>query len=154
MKNIVINKKVRHDYFIEETYEAGLILKGSEIKSIREKKVNIEGAYVLVKNNEAFLINMHIAKYKFSSVDFDENRTRKLLLNKNQILKLKEKKKKFNFTIVPLRLYIKDSLAKIEIALAKGKKLYDKRKSIAEKDIKRKIEKRHKIRVWKFNKFL
>lgn len=142
MDNIAVNKKARHDYFIEDTFEAGLVLKGSEIKSIRAKKINIEDAYILIKDKEAFIINMHISKYAFSaSFNHDETRKRKLLLHKHEIVKLETKKKLQKMTIIALRLYIKDGLAKIEIALAKGKKLHDKRHDLAKKDADRRLAK-------------
>ena len=145
MDLIVQNKKARIEYFIEDTFEAGLVLKGSEIKSVRLKKVNIQDAYILIKNSEAFIINMHIATYAFSSLfHHDETRRRKLLLHKHEINKLETKKKLQGLTIIPLRLYIKDGLAKLEIALAKGKKLHDKRHDLQTKDMNMRLKKMHK----------
>lgn len=142
MENIVVNKKARHEYFIEDTFEAGITLKGSEIKSIRAKKVNIEDAYILIKDKEAYIINMHISKYAFSATfNHEETRRRKLLLHKHEIIKLETKKKLQNMTIIPLRLYMVHGLAKIEIALAKGKKLHDKRHDLATKDANRRLQK-------------
>jgi SsrA-binding protein len=142
---IVQNKKARFEYFIQDTFEAGLVLKGSEIKSVRLKKVNIQDAYILIKNSEAFIINMHIATYAFSSMfNHDETRRRKLLLHKHEINKLETKKKLQGLTIIPLRLYIKDGLAKLEIALAKGKKLHDKRHDLQTKDMNMRLKKMHK----------
>ena len=145
MDLIAQNKKVRFEYFIEDTFEAGIALKGSEIKSVRLKKVNLTDAYVLVKDGEAFIINMHISTYAFSSLfNHDETRRRKLLLHKHEINKLESKKKLNGLTIIPLRMYIKDGLAKIEIALAKGKKLHDKRHDLQTKDMNLRLKKIHK----------
>jgi len=147
MESIAVNKKARFEYFIEDTFEAGLVLKGSEIKSIRAKKVNIEDAYILIKDKEAFIINMHISKYAFSaSFNHEETRKRKLLLHKNEIIKLETKKKLQNMTIIPLKLYLHQGLAKMEIALVKGKKLHDKRHDLATKDANRRLQKIQKIR--------
>ena len=145
MELIVQNKKARFEYFIEETFEAGIALKGSEIKSVRLKKVNLADAYVLVKDGEAFIINMYISTYAFSSLfNHDETRRRKLLLHKHEINKLESKKKLQGLTIIPLRMYIKEGLAKVEIALAKGKKLYDKRHDLQTKDLNMRLKKIHK----------
>ena len=128
MKNIVINKKVRHDYFIEETYEAGLILKGSEIKSVRDGKVSIADSYAVEKNGEIVLINSHIATYKqASSANHNPLGERKLLLNKKEINKLIGKMQREGYTLVPTKMYFKNGKAKLEIAVAKGKKQFDKR---------------------------
>ncbi len=145
MDVIVQNKKARFEYFIEDTFEAGLVLKGSEIKSVRLKKVNIQDAYILIKNSEAFVINMHISSYAFSSLfNHDETRRRKLLLHKHEINKLETKKKLQGLTIIPLKLYMKDGLAKLEIALAKGKKLHDKRHDLQTKDMNMRLKKINK----------
>ena len=145
MDLIVQNKKARFEYFIEETFEAGIALKGSEIKSVRLKKVNLSDAYILVKDGEAFIINMHISAYAFSSLfNHDETRRRKLLLHKHEINKLESKKKLQGLTIIPLRMYMKEGLAKVEIALAKGKKLYDKRHDLQTKDLNKRLKKIHK----------
>jgi SsrA-binding protein len=142
MDVIALNKKARHDYFIEDTYEAGVILKGSEIKSIRLKKVNIEDAYILIKDKEAFIINMHISKYTFANIfNHEETRRRKLLLNKHEIIKIETKKKLQQITVIPLKIYIKDGLAKLEIAIARGKKLHDKRHDLATKDSNLRLQK-------------
>ena len=145
MDVIVQNKKARFEYFIEDTFEAGLVLKGSEIKSVRLKKVNIQDAYILIKNSEAFVINMHISSYAFSTLfNHDETRRRKLLLHKHEINKLETKKKLQGLTIIPLKLYMKDGLAKLEIALAKGKKLHDKRHDLQTKDMNMRLKKINK----------
>lgn len=145
MDLIAQNKKARFEYFIEETFEAGIALKGSEIKSVRLKKVNISDAYILIKDGEAFIINLHISTYAFSSLfNHDETRRRKLMLHKHEIKKIDSKKKLQNLTIIPLRMYIKEGLAKIEIALAKGKKLHDKRHDLQTKDMNMRLKKIHK----------
>lgn len=134
------NKKATFDYFIEEEIECGIVLKGTEIKSIRNGLANIKDCYAIIKDNEVFLLNMFIAKYEDASIfNHDERRTRKLLLNKNEILKLKEKVEIKGYTLVPIKLYFKGNKVKILLGLCKGKKNYDKRESIKEKDIKREI---------------
>lgn len=136
------NKKATFDYFIEEELECGIVLKGTEIKSIREGLANLKDCYAIVKNGEVFLLNMYIAKYNDASVfNHEERRTRKLLLNKREILKLRDKVQISGYTLVPLKLYFKGNKAKILLGVGKGKKNYDKRESIKEKDIKRDIEK-------------
>ncbi len=147
MKIIAQNKKAYHDYFIEETYEAGIQLKGSEIKSIRMGKVNLSDSYVTFKGNEAFILNMHISKYDYSNIfNHEETRTRKLLLHKNEIVKLFSQTKLKGLAVVPLKVYLKDGLCKMEIGLAKGKKDYDKRQTLKEKDMKKRVEKQLKDR--------
>lgn len=142
IKVIALNKKASYDYFLFDTYEAGLVLEGSEIKSIREGRVNLKDSYVHIKNGEAFIINMHIANYEKSSFFLPSTtRTRKLLLNKIEINKIAIKINKKGFTIVPTRVYLKNGLAKLEIALAKGKHNYDKREVEKNKDINRNINK-------------
>lgn len=136
------NKKASFDYFIEEEIECGIVLKGTEIKSIRNGQANIKDCYAIVKNNEVFLLNMYIAKYNDASIfNHDERRTRKLLLNKREILKLRDKVEIRGYTLVPIKLYFKGNKAKILLGVCKGKKNYDKRESIKEKDVKRDIEK-------------
>ena len=136
------NKKASFDYFIEEEIECGIVLKGTEIKSIRNGQANIKDCYAIVKNNEVFLLNMYIAKYNDASIfNHDERRTRKLLLNKREILKLRDKVEINGYTLVPIKLYFKGNKAKILLGVCKGKKNYDKRESIKEKDVKRDIEK-------------
>ena len=128
-KNVITNKKASFNYFLEDKYEAGIVLTGTEIKSIRNNNVNIQDSYILIKNNELFILNMHIAEYKFGNIfNHDPFRTRKLLMHKKQILKLQQKLKQDGYTLVPTRLYFNDNnILKVEIALAKGKKNYDKR---------------------------
>ena len=136
------NKKASFDYFIEEEIECGIVLKGTEIKSIRNGQANIKDCYSIIKNNEVFLLNMYIAKYNDASIfNHDERRTRKLLLNKKEILKIKQKVEISGYTLIPIKLYFKGNKAKILLGVCKGKKNYDKRESLKEKDIKREIEK-------------
>ncbi len=141
-KNITINRKARHDYEIVEKFEAGIALKGSEIKSIREGKVNLKDSFVDIKNLEASLINAHIGIYSNASYNNHEPlRTRKLLLHKREIHKLDKRVKNRGLTIIPLRMYFnKDGKVKVEIALAKGKRSYDKKQKLKEKDIRREVE--------------
>jgi SsrA-binding protein len=147
MKVIARNKKATFNYFIEEKFEAGIALKGTEIKSIRASKVSIQDSYIRIRNHEAFIINMHIAKYKEGNIfNHEETRERKLLLHKKEINKLAQVSTLERKTIVPTQVYIKDGLAKVEIAIATGKKLYDKRQSLKEKDQNRHLAKMAKPR--------
>ena len=140
MKTIANNKKASHDYYLEDRYNCGIVLKGTEIKSVRAGKVNIKDSYCLVRNEEMFIMNMHISKYDHGNIfNHDETRSRKLLLHKKEIIKISNKVNQESMTIVPLKVYIEKGLAKIEIALAKGKKNYDKRQSLKEKDMKRRV---------------
>ena len=142
MKVISQNKKARHDFFIDETFEAGVQLLGSEIKSIRLGKVNLSDSFVTFRNGEAFVNNMHIAKYDFSNrFNHEEKRPRKLLLHKKEIIKLFSKTKEQGYTIIPLKVYLVEGLCKIEVGLAKGKKDYDKRESLKEKDQQMRMKK-------------
>ena len=137
----ILNRKAHHDYFIDEVYECGIVLTGTEIKSIRNGNCNIKDCYGIIKNHEVFLLNMFVSKYENGSIfNHDERRTRKLLLNKREILKLRDKIEISGYTLIPIKLYFKNNKAKILLGLAKGKKNYDKRESIKEKDIKREIE--------------
>ena len=136
------NKKANFDYFIEDTYEAGMVLTGTEIKSIRKGSCNLKDTYARIKNNEVYVINMFIAPYEQGSVfNHDERRERKLLLHKKEIYKIKQKIEKEGYSLVPVKLYLKNGKAKILLGVAKGKKNYDKRMSIKERDIKRNLEK-------------
>lgn len=147
MKVIAQNKKARHDYHLEDKYEVGIVLRGTEIKSIRAGKVNIKDSYCLIRNEEMFIMNMHVSKYDQGNIfNHDETRSRKLLLHKKEIIKINNKVNQESMTIVPLKVYIEKGLCKIEIALAKGKKNYDKRQSLKEKDMKRRIDKELKAR--------
>jgi len=146
-KIIATNRKAKFEYFLLEDFEAGLVLLGSEIKSIRARKVSIAEAYVQVINDEAWLINAHIAPYDPASREnHDPKRKRKLLLNKREIKNIFASIQKKGLTIIPTALYLKDGLAKVNISLAKGKKLYDKRHEIAKKDMEREINRALKRR--------
>ncbi|MDT8337222.1 MAG: SsrA-binding protein SmpB, partial [Candidatus Izemoplasmatales bacterium] len=136
MKILTNNKKVAHDYYILDKYECGIVLKGTEIKSIRLGKFSIKEAYVKITNDfQAYIINMHVAKYEQGNIfNHKETRNKKLLLQKREIIKLSQKLKLEGLTLVPTMVYLKEGLCKIEIALCKGKKLYDKRESEREKD--------------------
>lgn len=141
MKQLANNKKAFHDYFIEKKYEAGIELKGSEVKSIKQGKVSIKESFIGDRNGEMYIYGMHVTPYKESyERDEDPTRTRKLLLHKKEIDTLIGKKTQDGYTIVPLSVYEQNGLVKIEIALAKGKKLYDKRESIKKKDADRRID--------------
>ncbi len=141
------NKKANHEYFILETYEAGIVLFGTEIKSIRGSKVSIQDAYCEIKKQEMFVENMHIALYEKGNIfNHKETRERKLLLHKKEIIKLFSKVQQEGLTIIPLEVYISKGLCKIKIGLCKGKKLFDKRNDIKEKSIKRDLEKNYKVK--------
>ena len=141
-KTIADNRKARHDYELYDRYEAGLELKGTEIKSIRRGKVQLKDSYISFFNNEAYIKGMHISPYEFGNIfNHDETRDRKLLLHKKEIRKLYQDTRIKGYTVVPVRLYLSKGLAKLEIALAKGKNLHDKRESQKAKDAKREIEK-------------
>lgn len=138
VKILIKNRKARHEYFIEETYEAGLALVGSEVKSIRGGKANIKEAYVRVTSGAAEIIGMHISPYeKGSTFNLDPIRTRKLLLHKKEIIKLGALVAQKGLTLVPLTLYLKKGLVKLEVGVARGKKLYDKRQDIKQRDAQR-----------------
>lgn len=143
MKILANNKKVSFEYYILEKYECGIVLKGTEIKSIRLGKLSINEAYVKISNDfEAFIINMHVAKYEQGNIfNHKETRNKKLLLEKRDIIKLSQKLKLEGLTLVPTKVYLKEGLCKIEIALCKGKKLYDKREAQKDKDSLKRIEK-------------
>ena len=140
IKTVATNRKAYHDYYLQDSEEAGIALTGSEIKSIRAGRVNLRDAYIRPEAGELWLLNVHIARYEASSyLSHEPTRPRKLLMHRKQINSLTSKVAEKGLTLVPLRLYIKDSIAKVEIALAKGKKLYDKRESIARRDADREI---------------
>ena len=137
------NKKAYFNYFIEDELEAGIALVGTEIKSGRKGSVNITDSYVRIKNNEAYIINMFIEKYDSGSIfNHDPSRERKLLLHKKEIKKLLEKVQKESYTLIPLKIYLKNGKAKILLGIARGKKLYDKRESIKKRDLQRQINRR------------
>ena len=147
MKLIANNKKAYHDYFILETYEAGIALHGTEVKSLRMGKCSIKEAFIRVENEEVYVYGMHIRPYEKGNIfNKDPLRVRKLLLHKSEIRKLLGKTKEKGMTLVPLKVYFKDSLVKVEIGLAKGKKLYDKRQDIAKKDQQREAQRDFKVR--------
>ncbi len=142
MKIIANNKKATFEYEILDKYEAGIKLQGTEVKSIREGSCNINDSYVIIKNNKPYILNMNIAKYKNGNIfNHEETRTRELLLNKSEIRKLEAKVKEKGLSIVALKLYFKEALVKVEIALARGKNLRDKRDSIKERDVSRSLNK-------------
>jgi len=140
VKVIATNKKARHDYFIEDSYEAGLVLTGSEIKSIRAGQVNLRDSYAALQDNELWLVNSHIAPYKQASYQNHEpRRQRKLLLHRREINRLIGKLQEKGLTLIPLQLYLKNGLAKVELGLGRGKKQYDKRQTMRERDDRRRI---------------
>lgn len=140
-KTVAQNKKAYHDYFIEETYEAGIVLQGTEIKSIRAGKVQLKDSYARIHNGEMFLYSVHISPYEQGNrYNHDPLRTRKLLLHKREIMKLLGETKEAGFALVPLKMYLKNGYAKVLIGLAKGKKKYDKREDLKQKEAKRDIE--------------
>jgi SsrA-binding protein len=140
-KVVAQNRKAYHDFFIEDTYEAGIVLTGTEIKSIRQGRANLKDSYARVENGELFLHNMHISPYEQGNrFNHDPRRTRKLLMHKSEILRLHGLSRERGYSLIPLRLYLKNGLCKVEVALAKGKKLYDKRAEIAKRDAAREIE--------------
>ena len=141
------NRKAKHDYFIGEEYECGIVLTGTEIKSIRNGACNFNDSYVIVRNRELFILNMYIGEYKEGNIfNHNETRTRKLLMHKKEIIKLYDKIRLEGYTLIPLKLYFKNNKAKILVGLCKGKKNYDKREAIKERDIKRTLEKASKIK--------
>lgn len=147
IKLIANNKKARHDYFIEETYEAGIVLHGTEVKSLRMGKCSVKESFVRVENGELFVYGMHISPYEKGNIfNKDPLRTRKLMLHKYEINKVAGRIAEKGYTLVPLRVYFKGSLAKMEIGLARGKKLYDKRQDIAKKDQRRENEREFKVK--------
>ena len=141
VKVITVNRQAYHDYFVERTVEAGIALLGTEIKSIREGKVNLRGSYAIIRNGEVWLENAHIALYEHGNrYNHEPLRNRKLLLHRREIEQLAAKVATKGLTLIPLKLYLKGGKAKIELGLARGKKLYDKREAIAERDVRREIE--------------
>jgi SsrA-binding protein len=147
IKQIAANRKALHDYTIEDTYEAGVALTGTEIKSVRAGRVNLRDGYVQIRNGEAWLLNVHISPYDFGNRENHEpRRERKLLLHHYEIRRLYSKVAERGWTIVPLRIYLKEGRAKVEIALARGKRLYDKRDAVAERDMDRDL--RRAVKDW------
>ena len=142
IKVIAQNRKARHDYFIEETYEAGIVLKGTEVKSIRGGKINLKDGYARVENSEVFLYNVHISPYEQGNIfNTDPIRIRKLLLHKREIRKLIGYVQQKGYSLIPLKAYLKNGKVKIELAVARGKAQYDKRETIARRDADRRIQK-------------
>ncbi|MBQ6539323.1 MAG: SsrA-binding protein SmpB [Bacilli bacterium] len=138
----ILNRRAKHDYFIDEVLEAGIALTGTEIKSIRQGSANIKDSYAIIKNNEVILLNMYVAEYKEGNIfNHDETRDRKLLLHKKEIRKLIKYKEKGNYTFIPLKLYFKKNLLKVELGVCRGKKEYEKKETIKERDIQRDIRK-------------
>ncbi len=149
IKIIANNKKARHNYLIESEYEAGIMLVGSEVKSIREGRVSFQDAYADIKNNEIFLRQLHISPYKYAYYTNHESlRTRKLLLHRNEIKKLLSKIRERGYSLIPLKIYFKNNKIKVSLGLGKGKKLYDKRQSIKKKDMKRDFDRERKKESW------
>ncbi len=147
MKLIANNKKAYHDYFIEEKYEAGLVLHGTEVKSLRQGKCSIKESFIRIENCEMFIYGMHVSPYEKGNIfNKDPLRPKKLLLHKREIMKLLGKIKEKGYTLVPLQVYFTSGRAKIEIGLARGKKLYDKREDIAKKDQRRESERDFKVK--------
>lgn len=141
----ILNRQARHNYFIEEEFECGIVLKGTEIKSIRAGKCNLKDSYSIVRNNELYVLNMFISHYKEGNIfNHNETRTRKLLMHKKEILKLNDKIRLEGYTLIPLKLYFKNNKAKILLGLCKGKKNYDKRETIKERDLEREMKKNNK----------
>jgi SsrA-binding protein len=147
-KIVCVNRQARHNYFIDEIYEAGLVLLGSEVKSLREGKANLKDSYARIQRGEAFLVNAHVSPYSGANqFNHEPTRTRKLLLHAGEIERLTGKTKVRGLTLIPLKLYFKNGRAKVELGLARGKKLYDKRetlrKKIAEREVERSLKARH-----------
>lgn len=141
IKVVTQNKKARHDYHIEDRYEAGIVLSGTEIKSIRAGRVNLKDSFARIQNGEVYLMNMHISPYEQGNrYNHDPTRSRKLLLHRREIDKLVGLTKEKGYALIPLRIYLKNGFAKVELAVAKGKKLHDKRQALKEKDAQRQIE--------------
>ncbi len=148
IKIVCQNRKARHEYLIEDTYEAGMVLEGPEAKSLRDGRANLTDGYVSIKGGEAWLHNVHISPWPFATNTAapDPTRTRKLLLHKREIRRLEGRTKERGYTLIPLKIYFKRGKAKVEIALAKGKKLWDKREALRRKTLDREFEKKYKIR--------
>ncbi len=147
VKTVTENRKARHHYHILETYEAGLALTGTEVKSLRAGKANLQDSFARVENGELMLYNMHISPYKQGNqFNHEPKRTRRLLMHKHEILRLLGKTREKGLALIPLKVYFKRGLAKVELALAKGKKLYDRRQEIADRDAKREMERALKER--------
>ena len=146
-KVVAQNRKARHDYFVEESYEAGMVLQGTEVKALREGRVNLKDGYAKIKDNEVFLIDVHISPYAFGNrFNHDPLRPRKLLLHEREIHRLTGKVKEKGFSLIPLSIYFSHGRAKVSLALAKGKKLYDKREALKRKVMKKEVERSQRMR--------
>lgn len=146
-KLVANNKKAYHDYFIDETYEAGIVLHGTEVKSMRMGKCSVKESFIRIENGEMFVYGMHVSPYEKGNIfNKDPLRVKKLLLHKYEINKMAGKVAEKGYTLVPLQVYFKEGKVKVEVGLARGKKLYDKRADIAKKDMKREAEKEFKIK--------
>lgn len=141
----ITNRKAKYNYEIEETYEAGIVLKGTEIKSIRNGKVQLKDSYAIIKNNEIYLLNMHISAYENGNIfNHEETRTRKLLLHKKEIFKIRDKTNQEGYTLIPIKVYFSKNKAKVLLGVARGKKIYDKRETIKARDIDREVKRQLK----------
>ena len=146
-KNIAVNRRARREYFIDESFEAGMVLLGSEVKSLRDGRANLADSYARVDKGQLFLVNTHISPYPAANIfNHEPTRPRKLLLHKREISRLMGKVKERGLTLIPLKLYFKDGRAKVELGLARGKKLYDKRATVKEKMVRREMERSMKSR--------
>ena len=146
-KIVAQNRRARRDYFIEETYEAGIALQGTEVKALREGRVNLQDGYARIKDGEVYLLNVHISPYAFGNrYNHDPLRERKLLLHKREIRRLIGKVKERGFTLVPLSIYFRGGRAKVELALARGKKVYDKRESLKRKALEKELQRGYKVK--------
>jgi SsrA-binding protein len=144
IKIVTTNRKAHHDYEILETIEAGLVLKGTEVKSLRQGKVSIQDSYAIIKNGEAWLLNMHISPYEYGNIhNHDPLRDKKLLLHKREIILLATKIKERGLTLIPLKVYFKNGKAKVELALVRGKRKYEKKEDIAERDLQRELKRKY-----------
>lgn len=144
-KNITVNRKARHEYFILQTYEAGIVLVGSEVKALRQNKANLVDSYAVISNGEVWLFSANISAYDQASINnHDPVRKRKLLFNRSEIRKLNKAVSEKGGTLIPLRLYFKNGLVKVELAVATGKRMYDKREDIAKRDLKREMQRKFK----------
>ncbi len=138
----ILNRQAKHNYFVEDTYECGISLRGTEIKSVRAGKCNLRDSYGIIRNNEIYILNMYISHYKEASIyNIDEVRTRKLLLHKKEIKKIRDDIEKKGLTLIPLKMYFKKDKIKVELGVCRGKKSYDKRETMKQKDEQRKISK-------------
>lgn len=143
----ILNREAKHNYFIIDTYEAGIVLTGTEIKSIRNGKCNLKDSYAILKNNEIYLLNTHISSYDKGNIfNHEETRTRKLLLHKQEIIKLNNKVNLEGYTLIPLKIYFVNGKAKVLLGVCKGKKTYDKKETLKERDIAREMQKNTKFR--------